>query len=155
MLRPKDDTDEIIELFHLYKQKMYHIAYAILHDSYLAEDAVMDAFVRLLERHYDVADLTSDTTKRLVITVTRTASIDLYRKNQRAREREILTDDPDANRREQFSVPEYEFSGNVESMIQTLPSIYRDVLHERYAKGSSTAETAALRPEVQKRGAWH
>ena len=45
MTASKDDFDDIISLFRLYEQKMYHIAYAILHDSFQAEDAVMDAFV--------------------------------------------------------------------------------------------------------------
>ena len=44
----KDGISDIISVFNMYEQKMYHIAYAILHDSYQAEDAVMDAFVRLL-----------------------------------------------------------------------------------------------------------
>ena len=34
----KDDTDDTLSLFLLYEQKMYHIAYAILHDSHQAED---------------------------------------------------------------------------------------------------------------------
>jgi hypothetical protein len=29
---------------------MYHIAFSIQHDSYLVEDAVMNAFMRMLER---------------------------------------------------------------------------------------------------------
>lgn len=78
-----DDIDGILALFQLYEQKMYHITYAILHDSHLAEDAVMDAFVKMLEHNYRIEDPKSDASKRLVIAVTRSAAIDLYRKNKR------------------------------------------------------------------------
>lgn len=68
-----DDIDGILALFQLYEQKMYHITYAILHDSHLAEDAVMDAFVKMLEHNYRIEDPKSDASKRLVIAVTRSA----------------------------------------------------------------------------------
>lgn len=70
-----DDIDGILALFQLYEQKMYHITYAILHDSHLAEDAVMDAFVKMLEHNYRIEDPKSDASKRLVIAVTRSAAI--------------------------------------------------------------------------------
>ena len=69
----KDGISDIISVFNMYEQKMYHIAYAILHDSYQAEDAVMDAFVRLLERQYSIEDPAANATKRLIIQVTRPA----------------------------------------------------------------------------------
>ena len=70
----KDGISDIISVFNMYEQKMYHIAYAILHDSYQAEDAVMDAFVRLLERQYSIEDPAANATKRLIIQVTRSAA---------------------------------------------------------------------------------
>ena len=94
----KDGISDIISVFNMYEQKMYHIAYAILHDSYQAEDAVMDAFVRLLERQYSIEDPAANATKRLIIQVTRSAAIDLYRKNSRETERQTLVDDPSALR---------------------------------------------------------
>ena len=73
---------------------MYHIAFSILHDSYLAEDAVMNAFMRMLERQYAVDDPKSEEAKHLVIRVIRSAAIDLYRKNKSEQERLCLTEDP-------------------------------------------------------------
>ena len=75
----KDDVDTVVSLFQLYEQKMYHIAFAILHDCHQAEDAVMDAFVRLLERKYRIGDPASPETKSLVIQVIRSSAIDIYR----------------------------------------------------------------------------
>ena len=90
----RSNEDAVISLFNLYEQKMYHIAFSILHDSYLAEDAVMNAFMRMLERQYAVDDPKSEEAKHLVIRVIRSAAIDLYRKNKSEQERLCLTEDP-------------------------------------------------------------
>ena len=90
------DTDRIISTFEMYEKKLYHIAYAILADTWQAEDAVMDAFVRLLEKRYRITDPSSDSTKRLIIKLVRSAAIDIYRKNQADRERQTLAEDPAA-----------------------------------------------------------
>ncbi|MGI6057249.1 MAG: RNA polymerase sigma factor [Bilifractor sp.] len=140
----RDNYNDIVSLFLLYEQKMYYIAYAILHDSHQAEDAVMDAFVRLLEHNYRIDDPASDRSKKLVISVTRSASIDLYRKNLHRSSRMMLTEDPallHAEERQEYQTyPE----NNAEGIIQALPSIYYDVMYERYIKGKSVSETAAI-----------
>ena len=142
MLRCKDNTAQINEVFQLYKQKMYHIAFAILHDSYQAEDAVMNAFVRMLERNYKIDEPTSDKTKKLIITVTRTAAIDLYRKNLREREKQSLTDEPQEQLRDTMIWSAYENDGDVQELLDSLPRLYREVLVERFVKDQSTLETA-------------
>lgn len=144
MAGSKDHFDDIISLFRLYEQKMYHIAYAILHDSYQAEDAVMDAFVRLLEHNYRIDDPESDTAKRLVISVTRSASIDLYRKNQCVSSKMLLTEDPALLHAETHPEPQTHPESNTESIIQGLPSIYYDVMYERYVNEKSVSETAVI-----------
>lgn len=142
MLRCHDNTAQINDVFQMYKQKMYHIAFAILHDPYQAEDAVMNAFVRMLERNYKLEDPSSDKTKRLIITVTRTAAIDLYRKNQRERERESLSDEPKEELRDAMLWSACENDGDLQELLDALPVLYREVLIERFIKDRSTQETA-------------
>lgn len=143
MANGKDGVDKIVALFRLYEKNMYHIAYAILHDSYQAEDAVMEAFVRLMERNYAIDDPSSDEAKRLVIQVIRSTAIDQYRKNQRESERQVLVEDFTALGEKQDTQPGFAISGEAETMIQNLPDIYRDVLYLRYVKEYTTAQTAA------------
>ena len=143
MRHRKDGVDDIVSLFNLYEQKMYYIAFSILHDSYQAEDAVMDAFMRLLEKQYRIDDPASDTSKHLIIQVTRHAAIDLYRKNRRESEWQSLSENPTSSLIGQTfeSTPDQE--DQIETLIGTLPPIYRDVLFYRYVRDFSTAETAA------------
>ena len=138
----RDDTDRILSLFRRYEQKMYHIAYAILHDSYQAEDAVMEAFVRLLERDYAIGDPASDETKRLIIRVIRSAAIDQYRKNARESERQLFAEDPAALQPAQAVPPDFTADDGAEALLNELPPRYRDVLRLRFVEEKTTAETA-------------
>lgn len=98
-------------LFSLYEQKMLAVAYAIVRDEGRAEEAVMDAFERLVKagerqtgrwadgsgRLAEAAagwlDPRSDDMKRLVIKTIHSTSIDIYRKTARERGRVVYVDD--------------------------------------------------------------
>ena len=43
-----DDREKAAELYKLYSSTMLYIARSILHDHYLAEDAVVEAFIRII-----------------------------------------------------------------------------------------------------------
>lgn len=143
-MRKPDDADKIPALFRLYEKKMYHIAYAILHDTHQAEDAVMEAFVRIIEHSYPIEDPDSDSVKRLIISVVRSAAIDLYRKNQRSSSKLMLMENPDICRKETAAVSGMNTIENGEDLIRGLPEIYRDVLRERFIKEKSISETAEV-----------
>lgn len=74
---------QIEKLFELYEQKMYQLALRILKEPWDAEDAVIEAFTRILKAGYDLEPEDSDQTKRMIITITKSAAIDIYRKTPR------------------------------------------------------------------------
>ncbi|MBQ6211654.1 MAG: hypothetical protein IJJ57_02015, partial [Ruminococcus sp.] len=45
-----DETEKLKKLYSIYEQPMYRIAYAVLHDEGLAEDAVSEAFIRIMRK---------------------------------------------------------------------------------------------------------
>ena len=65
--------------YKLYEQKMYHVAYCILRDEGLAEDAVQEAFLKLMKSNVDFKDVKSDECKQYIITIIKHASIDIYK----------------------------------------------------------------------------
>ena len=74
--------------YKLYEQKMYHVAYCILRDEGLAEDAVQEAFLKLMKSNVDFKDAKSDECKQYIITIIKHASIDIY--NRKKREQELI-----------------------------------------------------------------
>ena len=170
-IKKKNVIDSISQTFQLYEKKMYHIAYAVLQDPYQAEDAVMDAFVRLLEKGMSsaatetlkplVRDPRSDETKRMMISLIRWAAIDIYRKNQRNRAREVMSStvadlQPETGEERTLRSGKAAFEAEddpavilskeegVQELLQGLPPIYKDVLYERYQNERTVNETAKI-----------
>ena len=56
---PNNEEDIIDSLYKLYEQSMYYEAYKILHDEYLAEDAVHEAFLRLIRNRNKISNPSS------------------------------------------------------------------------------------------------
>ena len=69
------------ELYRLYEKPMYHIAMAILKNHHQAEDAVSDAFGRLISSLDKLDKPDSVQTKAYIIKVIRSTAINIYRKN--------------------------------------------------------------------------
>ena len=65
---------------------MYQVALSILRDPGLAEDAVQEAFMKLMKSDAFFADAWSDDCKRYMITVIKHASINIYNKKKREAE---------------------------------------------------------------------
>lgn len=99
MLDTVSDKDTFSELYRQYESAMYNIAYRILHDRFLAEDAVHNAFLRLMRYIPNIRDVTCHKTKALIVIIVKNAAIDLSRK--RSHQNEVpddslwLTQDPD------------------------------------------------------------
>lgn len=127
--------------YKLYERKMYQVAYGILRDSRLAEDAVQEAFLKLMQCNTYFENPKADDCKRYMITVIKHASIDIYNKKKREQEIMFLSDREPAV--EDTSVwnhlTEYP---DIEELISCLPSKYYAVTNCLVTKNLSVRETA-------------
>ncbi|MDE5864634.1 MAG: sigma-70 family RNA polymerase sigma factor, partial [Lachnospiraceae bacterium] len=76
----------IEKCYKLYEQKMYQVANSILRDSGLAEDAVQEAFIKLMKSGTCFENPESEDCKRYVITVIKHSAINIYNKKRREQE---------------------------------------------------------------------
>ena len=81
------DQEKLDQLYALYEQPMYRIAYAILHHTEQAEDAVSDAFLRIMKNLKKIGNVQSEKTKHYIVCIIRSTAINQYRQNQRDSER--------------------------------------------------------------------
>lgn len=88
-----EESDKLKRLYEFYEQPMYRIAFSVLHNSELAEDAVSDAFERIIKKIHNFKEIPSDKTKSYIVKIIKSTSINIYRKNKRTVEREIPIDD--------------------------------------------------------------
>ena len=132
---------QIEKLFELYEQKMYQLALRILKEPWDAEDEVIEAFTRILKAGYDLEPEGSDQTKRMIITITKSAAIDIYRKRRGditgLMDPEILEEYPSSERSDEDRI-------QAEQLVQSLPDKYAKVLMYRFLKDKSIAQTARL-----------
>lgn len=88
-----NESIKIQRLYEIYEQPMYRIAYAFLHNREMAEDAVSEAFVRIIGKINRLGDAESPKTKSYIVKVIKSTSIGIYRRNKRKYTHEQPIDD--------------------------------------------------------------
>lgn len=81
-----NEEDLIDSLYKLYEQSMYHEAYKILRDEHLAEDAVHEAFLRLIRNRDKIKDPDSSKVRSYVYKTLKSSALDIYRMQKKQRE---------------------------------------------------------------------
>lgn len=125
--------------YQLYEQKMYQLAYRVLQDSGLSEDAVQDAFLKLMQRGIYFDDPKSDDCKRYLITVVKHSSIDIYHKKKK--EQQIICISKD-NEYGNAVTGQDSTDVNMEELVSSLPAKYHAVAYCMAVKDLSVKETA-------------
>ncbi len=127
--------------YQLYEQKMYQVAYGILRDSGWAEDAVQNAFVKLMKSRTYFKDAESDDCKRYLITIIKHAAIDIYQKKKR--EYELISFSDADTYREPALVQNGETEDvDVKELISNLPPRYYEVVDCLVVRNLSVRETS-------------
>ena len=136
-----EDTSKFSSIYYEYKNLMANRAYDILNDKGLAEDAVQNAFLKILKSINCVDEVKSTRTKCFVVIVTENCAKDIYRKERRERELEL-----DYDERADYLEDEIEVKLSVEEIkrrIRKLPDIYSDTLLLKYFNDLSDKDIAS------------
>ena len=149
--KSEDSTYDCVSwMYELYEKKMYIVAYSILKNQWQAEDAVSEAFVKIIRHRDEFADPESDETKLYIIRLIQNTAIDIYRRNKRDSEHLQMLDgqgesvpaktgaDPD------MVVMEMYDKQRVEELLEELPPKLSKVMFLRCVKELSVRETAAV-----------
>ncbi|AXR15238.1 RNA polymerase subunit sigma [Bacillus thuringiensis] len=78
-----NDYEKMEELYELYEQKIYYVAYSILNNIQQAEDAVQETFITLYKNLEKLHSLSTEELKRYILRIAKNKAIDSYRKNKR------------------------------------------------------------------------
>ncbi len=137
---PYTNEDIIYALYRLYEQPMYFEAYKILHDEYLAEDAVHEAFLKLIRNRKKIIDPVSPSVKSYAYKTLRSAALDLYRKQKKQRENMLELDEAMENTLTDEDLP----PDLPISLLSELPPKYASVMRCLFFDGLSIKETSAV-----------
>ena len=138
----RKDNIKLQRLYELYEQPMYRIAYAVLHSSELAEDAVSDAFLRIIKKLGRLGEPESPKTRSYIVKVIKSTSINIYRRNRQFYIHELPIDegtmqipDPSAN------VEEKAVSEDTDTLLSSVSETDRSIMIMR-SGGMSWKEVA-------------
>lgn len=141
LIETQEERETFEKIYHKYRKLMHYCAKQILKDDKLAEDAVHDAFLKMIKFLDKIKEVECNKTKRFVIIIVENAAKDIYRKNIRKmevswEEIELTYQFPVATEMEKVSV--------VETSILELPLIYRQIFILKYAYGYSNKEISKI-----------
>lgn len=139
------DSQLLEQLFGLYRGKMYGVAIAILHNETQAEDAVGDAFEKVIHHLDKCRPVDCDKTKKFLTYIVKNAAIDIYRRNQKEQgnvsydEQEYLIDID--NPLEEYLQKEIN-NEKIDTLKYMLPDHYWNVISLKYIENLSVEEIA-------------
>ncbi len=133
-------------LYSTYGHKMYRIAYSILRDHHLAEDAVQLAFEKIIKHLPKINSNECKETRGLLVIIIRNTSIDLYRQRKDAKVQPLEELEEAASNEESIDdqVIKAEMFAEAVEKLKSLPPQYADIIALRYFYHYSDQELADL-----------
>lgn len=138
-----ENKRKFVILYEKYKFLMQKVAMDVLHDSYFAEDAVHNAFMKLAKHMGDIGATESLSTKRYLITITKNAAIDIYRKRNSQIHKEIYIDEL-GEEELPLTYIETDIDNQILDVLKNLPVKYRDIFLLKYAAQLENREIAEM-----------
>lgn len=133
------------EIYRKYKQLMFSVSYSVLHNTEDAEDAVHEAFVRIIKNISRIDGASQHQTRAFVVIIVKNISLDMLRRRSKAKETPL--DELDSWADEPSCEDEAIASVSVEILKEALGRLpdnyYEILLLEAYYK-CSTEELASL-----------
>ncbi|MDE6424817.1 MAG: RNA polymerase sigma factor [Ruminococcus sp.] len=137
-----EDKAEFEDLYIKYKQRMYAIAYKILHNIADSEDAVHNTFLKIADNFEKIKQFSCHELESYIVIIVRNTSINIYRKNKKVSEHIAELDDNqqivDVNVFENIDKDE------LIRTISNLPLIYKDILFLHYVRQYTTKEISKM-----------
>ncbi|MFA0815500.1 MAG: RNA polymerase sigma factor [Anaerofustis sp.] len=140
----RDDREKAKQLYRLYKGTMLFVANKVLHDTYLAEDAVSESFVKILKNLHKINDVDCNETKGFVVIIVRNTSIDMLKKLKRELPIEEIEETADAAEPVFDEVATKVAYEQIMEGIGKLQKSYSDILYLKAAFGYSNEEIAEV-----------
>lgn len=142
----EDDRIKAEILYYRYRNLMYKVSYSILQDKYLAEDAINEAFIRIIKNLHKIDEEDCPKTRNFLVIICRNVSINIYNLRNKIKEYEYLEElAEDANVIDPEEVViNKECLGRMAKAISELDDKYRDVLILRRVYDMSAEEVAGM-----------
>lgn len=136
---------KIEELYYKYRNLMYKVSYDILQDKNMAEDAISEAFERILKNLHKIDEINCTKTRNFMVIICRNVSINMYNKRKKVSECEL--NDKIKNNNYEDPADIVVSKENIERMAKAISSMdnkYKDVFLLKHAHGMAVVEISKM-----------
>lgn len=141
----EENKDKLTQIYEKYYGTKLSIAKGILYDNVLAEEAVSDSIMTIIENLHKINDISCHKTRAYIVIITRSRAINLLNKQNRHSDKSL--DDlelPDNNISVSDELTVKESCDRIIALIRTLPKSLSDVLYLSVVMDHSNTEIADL-----------
>jgi RNA polymerase sigma-70 factor (ECF subfamily) len=142
VLNTKDEVLLVEAIYNKYSKFMFKVAYNVLHNNYDAEDAVQQAFLRIIDNVDKIGDLEDKKTRNFIGVICHNVAINIYNKAKKA----VATENEEVSDTEydvSVIVIDNEACKKLERFIYGLDDIYKELLLLK-AQGYSIKEISEV-----------
>lgn len=138
-----DSPEKVRKLEHIYisyNKTMYYAAYRILKNTFSAEDAVHEAFLRIIYNLEKIEDISCLKTRGFVVAIVENIAKDIYRKNKR--ENFLSYDELELF----ITEKKFEFciTNDITDAILQLPTQFYVIFELKYIQGYNNQEISKI-----------
>lgn len=157
ILETEEEKSKFEKLYYQYRYVMQYVAYKILNDTQMAEDAVHEAFIRIAKNFHKVKEVDCPQTKGFVVIIVKNVALSMVKKETKIIEYSSMMYDSRINA--SVDIEDKMISKmsaeKILGVIKNLPDIYRDVLYlnvvEEYSINEITHMLNLSKETVKKR----
>lgn len=139
MIDGEEDRRSFDALYEKYRDRAYAVAYKLLGDPQLAEDAALEAFFRLAGNFSTIRDMEYHKLDYYIVITVRNAATDILRKEKKHRELLEYNDSLDSGGSD---ISQYDII-ELKDCISRLPQEDKDILYMRSVLGLEYSDIAA------------
>lgn len=131
IIKNDDERDKVAEIYKIYSGTMLYIANSILHNIHSAEDAVSEAFVKIINNLEKIDTIDCYRTRGFVVIIVRNVALDMLRKQKKNQTMPL----EDYNENLAYDEPNYdnvtakESCDQIVTCINRLNKNYSDILY--------------------------
>lgn len=143
MIDSTDDKNKLELIYNQYKNLMLNRAYDILKDRGLAEDAVHNAFIRILKNLDKISEINCPKTKSFVVVIVENVSKTMYNKKNKIISVEF-ENTISSGEQVEITVEKKNEVEIIKKKLASLPYIYKSVLIMKVYNGLSDKEISKV-----------
>lgn len=145
LLENIEETSKLVRIYETYRQTMYYTASSILTDPSLAEDAVHNAFLKIMHNLHKIQEEDIPRTRAFIITITKNTALSM--KDRQVRE--ILCENLDDTLPDKAITPEgqaleTDMEQRLDRLITSMKPEYQEILDLVFFHGLKIGEAAKV-----------